>query len=139
MVDKNIAQKLDGYKTYPAVLWLDTNNGFCHLTTISTFLIFMAYDTYLNEIRKLVKKMELDSSSLCHTHENDLDTACLDILLPLHSSHKNHYELFGQISECQGCPLLSMVDNVENGTRVKLDTRYGGVTSLSLIQHNETR
>ena len=56
MVDKNIAQKLDGYKTYPAVLWLDTNTGFCHFTTISTFLIFMAYDTYLNEIRKLVKK-----------------------------------------------------------------------------------
>ena len=139
MVDKNIAQKLDGYKTYPAVLWLDTNNGFCHFTTISTFLIFMAYDTYLYEIRNIVKMMKLDSSSLCHTHENDLDTACLDVLLPSHSSHKIHYELVGQISECQGCPLLTMVDDVENGTRVKIDTRYGGVTSLSLIQHNETR
>ena len=82
---------------------------------------------------------EQDSSSLCHTHENDLDTAWLEIMFPVQASHKNRYELFGQISECQGCPLLSMVDNVENGTRVKIDTRYGGITSLSLQEHNESR
>ena len=141
MVDKNTTQKCDAQKTYPAVLWFDKSNGFCHFITITCIVIPTFYDILKSEIREHFKKMDfvLDSSSLCHVHENDLDTACLDILLPLHSNHKNRYELFGQTSECQGCPLLSMVDNVENGTRVKIDTRYGGVTSLSLLEHNESR
>ena len=150
MVDNNITQKFDvkrasqdfiGYKTNLAVLWLGASNGFGHFATITCILTFTTYDILINETRKLVKTMELllDSSSLCHTHENDLDTACLDINFPVQATHKNRYELFGQTAECQGCPLLSMVDNVENGTRVKIDTRYGGVMSLSLLEYTESR
>ena len=150
MVDNNIAQKFDvklasqdfiGFKTNLSVLWLSANNGACHFATITCIIIFTAYDCLLNETRKLVKTMELllDSSSLCHTHENDLDTACLDINFPAQATPTNRYELFGQTAECEGCPLLSWVDDVKNGTRVKIDTRYGGVISLSLREHTESR
>ena len=83
--------------------------------------------------------IEPNNPNLGHTHENELDTATLQLYLSSEEHHKYRYELLGQSSECQGCPLQSILDNVSTGSTVEIDTKYGGLTRLSLLAHSKSR
>ena len=92
----------------------------------------------------MVQIMDLEDNErlfcgIDHIHEKELDRACLEIYSLKNKNAGNFYELLGQSTECQGCPLKSILQNVVNGSRVKLDTRYGGVTRLRLLEHTITK
>ena len=123
-----------------ACLWFDAPSVRGHLMILSYLIVPIIYDDVLNIIRERVLKiMDLDPMILGHTHENELDTAYLELYLPSNSSEKYRYTLYGQSAECQKCPLQSLLDHVKNGSKVKLDTRYGGHYNLSLLRHDDSR
>ena len=120
-----------------AGLWLADYSWIGHLLTfaILRFLHFIGWLLGLGS--DIILKMS--SSSLCHIHEKELDTACIEIYISSDTSPIVQYDLFGQSAECQGCPLQSILNNVKNGSIVKVDTRYGGLTKLSLLQNSNSR
>ena len=123
-----------------ACLWFDPPSVLGHLIILSYLTVPIIYDDVLTIIRERVLKiMDLDPAILGHTHENELDTAYLELYVPHNSSEKYRYALYGQSAECHNCPLHSILDPVKNGSTVKLDTRYGGHYSLSLLRHSESR
>ena len=121
-----------------AGLWFDAASVLGHLIILFYLTVLVIYDGVLIIIRERVLKiMDLNPSILGHTHENELDTAYLEVYLPHNETEK--YALYGQSAECQNCPLQSILDHVKNASSVKLDTRYGGHYNLSLIRHSESR
>ena len=124
-----------------AGLWLADYSWIGHLLTfaILRFLHFIGWLLGLGSDIILKMSLESSSSSLCHTHEKELDTACIEIYISSDASSIVQYDLFGQSAECQGCPLQSILNNVKNGSIVKVDTRYGGLTKLSLLQNSNSR
>ena len=71
-----------------------------------------------------------------HIHEKKLDQACLEIYTPNNTTKGTFLELLSQRAECLGCDLQSVISNVINGSRVSVDTRYGGVTRLRIVEHH---
>ena len=138
-----LAFNMQDYISYlkTAGLWLADYSWLGHLLTFAIFRFLHFFDWLLelgsNNIRKM--SLESSSSSLCHTHEKELDTACIEIYISPDASPIVQYDLFGQSAECQGCPLQSIFNNVKNGSVVKVDTRYGGFTKLSLLQNSNSR
>ena len=124
-----------------AGLWLADYSWLGHLLTfaILRFLHFIGWLSGVGSNIILKMSLESSSSSLCHTHEKELDTACVEIYISPDASTIVQYDLFGQSAECQGCPLQSILNNVKNGSIVKVDTRYGGLTKLSLLQNSNSR
>ena len=124
-----------------AGLWLADYSWLGHLLdfAILRFLHFIGWLLGLGSDIILKMSLESSSSSLCHTHEKELDTACIEIYISSDASPIVQYDLFGQSAECQGCPLQSILNNVTNGSIVKVDTRYGGLTKLSLLQNSNSR
>ena len=124
-----------------AGLWLADYSWLGHLLTFAILRFLHFIDWLLGLGSNTIRKMSLESSSssLCHTHEKELDTACIEIYISPDASAIVQYDLFGQSAECQGCPLQSIFNNVKNGSVVKVDTRYGGLTKLSLLQNSNSR
>ena len=121
-------------------LWFDAPSVLGHLIILSYLTVLIIYDDVRTIIREgVLKIMDLNPAIIGHTHENELDTAYLELYVPNNASEKYHYALYGQSAECQNCPLQSILDHVKNGSRVKLDTRYGGHYNLSLIGQSESR
>ena len=122
-------------------LWLADYSWLGHLLTFAILRFLHFIDWLLGPGCNMIRKMSLESSSssLCHTHEKELDTACIEIYISPDASPIVQYDLFGQSAECQGCPLQSILNNVKNGSIVKVDTRYGGLTKLSLLQNSKSR
>ena len=124
-----------------AGLWLADYSWIGHLLTFAILRFLHFIDWLLGMGSTIIRIMSLESSSssLCHTHEKELDTACVEIYISPDTSPSVQYDLFGQSAECQGCPLQSILNNAKNGSIVKVDTRYGGLTKLSLLQNSKSR
>ena len=133
-------QGVFSYET-TASLWFDGHSIIGHFTILACLLVLIYNDEIIAKKRAILQIMDLEevSSSLCHVHEKELDTACLELSIHSDTSSGSRYELLGQSAECRGCPLQSILDSVVNGTIVKIDTRYGGVTKLRLIEHKTSR
>ena len=83
--------------------------------------------------------MVLNEAIVCgmdHIHEKKLDQACLEIYIPKNTTKGTFLELLSQKAECLGCDLQSVIRNVVNGSRLTVNTRYGGVTRLRILEHH---
>ena len=130
------------YKPTISSMWFDAPSVFGHLFILTFLTVLIVHDDVLTVIREsLLKIMDLEQNPefLRHTHENELNTAYLELYIPSNSSEKYRYALLGQSRECQNCQLQSILDHVKNGSTVKLDTRYGGQYNLSLLRQGESR
>ena len=130
------------YKPTIASLWFEARSVIGHVITLTFLTVPIIHDAVLTFFREsLINIMDLEQipMRLRHTHENDLDTAYLQLYIDSNSSEKYSYELFGISAECQNCPLQSILGHVKNGSTIKLDTKYGGHYNLSLLRHSESR